>query len=193
MRHFLLYHSEDVMGYRLGEERVNVWEGPAARDWNKSMADVSSWAAWADFREDVSISSLVDADLENLESDDIYCHSLSTSNGYEAQLCTAEASQVWMVEGRGRPRRYSLKGYFVPSNCKREPQTVNRRCFLYKVSGFHGEMYEEGLEVGQHEWFLTLKRVHQNFRTGFREIKDSGLIDALEGALDELRGRAPRT
>ncbi|MGI8747723.1 MAG: hypothetical protein ACR2J4_05145, partial [Deinococcus sp.] len=149
MRHFLLYHSEDVMGYRLGEARVNVWKGPTADDSWQSMADMSSWAAWADSREDGNASHSLDADLENLESDDIYSYSLVTSNRHEAQLCTVEASQVWMVEGRGRPRRYYLKGYFVPSDCKQEPRTVNRRRFFYKVSGHHGKIYDEGLEIGQ--------------------------------------------
>jgi len=88
----------------------------------------------------------------------------------------AQGSRVWLITGEGRPRSFSLCGYFIvdavePSYDSRF-QTCNR--------GNAGSLFDSMPCLDAEPWFDEFKRSQGNFSLRFQPITDQRFIAGLE-------------
>lgn len=85
-------------------------------------------------------------------------------------------SRVWLLTGRGSPRKYYLRSYFTVDRHEqnRTPE------FKTLLSGNSGKAFNPMIELNEEPWFEDFKRSQQNFRLGFQLIKEDRFIHGLE-------------
>ena len=84
-------------------------------------------------------------------------------------------SRVWLLTGRGRPRTFLLRSYFIVD----QVETGGVR-FQTRLSGEKGKVFQPMLELNHEEWFDALKRNQRNFASGLQSIKDERFVRGLE-------------
>ncbi len=75
-------------------------------------------------------------------------------------------SRVWLIGGRGRPRRYFLCYVFVADKIIDAPDDH----FRYTVSGTQGTRFVPPRDLTDAPWFAPFLRFNANFSLGLRTI-----------------------
>ena len=189
MRHYILYHNPERMGYDFGGNLVEFeaeFEPVYSEDWFIYGYDWSDWKSQYD--EDFTWEDIVTGDIYQ-EADLTSFETIVTNNKKEA--LEAKGQRVWIIQGEvgTKPRRFWLHGYFDATNTLRRIQKTNDKKFEYMVMGKEGilESIDGAIEVTHLDWFLRLKRELKNFRRGFREVMDSGLIFEMEECFSQRK------
>lgn len=170
MREYILYHNATEMGYDLeGNDLLKEFEGINTFSlslFDESQAGDMGWEYFAG-----------DDELEEYE------FSIVTNN--KKEVGDSINQRVWVIQGEAftSPRRYYLHGFFYPLVAEKKPIKIGDTKFQYRLLG-----REDGLRfplvdacyLDRSGWFGGFLRYYQNFRVGFREIKDSAWIAELE-------------
>lgn len=85
-------------------------------------------------------------------------------------------SRVWLLTGRGSPRKYFLRSWFMVDQIEPEPTGK----FKSKLSGKSGKVFDPMIELNQEPWFLDFLRSQGSFAFGFQAIKDERFVRGLE-------------
>lgn len=96
----------------------------------------------------------------------------------------ADGARVWLFFGKGSPRRFYLKLWFVVDNV----DDGSEHGFTTRLSGSEGERFEPMIEITNEEWFKRLKKEQGNFAFGFNPIKDRSIVTEL---LDLVSNQRP--
>lgn len=153
MRDYILYHNATKMGYDL--ENIPI-DGDDGLEWEYFVGD---------------------DDLEE------YTFSIVTSNEKESQESIGQ--RVWVIQGSAEssPRRYYLHGYFFPIVTERCLIKIGDKEFKYRLLGNDDYLVRplhKAAYLDRREWFGDFLREHKNFKTGFREIRDSAFVEQLD-------------
>lgn len=118
----------------------------------------------------------------NSEAMGVSC--LELTNGEENSFSIATSkpvskligSQIWLIGGLGKPRKYYLCYYFLVDNI--EPSDSDSY-FKYYVTGQEGKVFKPAVLLNDFEWFKDFLKSQQNFSMGLRKI-DKVFVDELE-------------
>ena len=83
---------------------------------------------------------------------------------------------VWLVTGKGRPRRYFLCSSFVVDKVERN----NAGRFRNRATGSTGRDFD--VEIGELSWFPELLKTTGNFGLGLLPISSKAIIRGLQKA-----------
>ena len=83
---------------------------------------------------------------------------------------------IWLVTGKGRPRRYFLCNMFEAEDV--HPQKTAK--FRYRISGSHGKSFDPPIRIDQRGWFQELIALAGNFGYGLQSIKNQSLVASLQ-------------
>jgi hypothetical protein len=84
---------------------------------------------------------------------------------------------VWLVTGKGRPRRYFLCSSFIVDKVERD----NAGCFRNRPIGSAGR--DLNVEIGELPWFPELLKMTGNFGLGLLPISSKTIIQGLQKVL----------
>ena len=87
-----------------------------------------------------------------------------------------EGSRIWLLTGRGSPRRYFLRSWFIVDRI--EPEPTGR--FKSKLSGTSGKVFDPMIELNQEPWFADFVRSQGRFAFGFQAIKEERFVKGLK-------------
>jgi hypothetical protein len=88
----------------------------------------------------------------------------------------AIGSRVWLITGRGRPRTFLLRSWFIVDKAGEADGE-----FKTKLSGTQGKVFEPMIELNQEEWLDDLKRQQRNFASGLQSITNEQVVRGLKG------------
>ncbi len=83
---------------------------------------------------------------------------------------------VWLVTGKGRPRRYFLCSTFTVDKVERD----NPGRFRNRVSGSVGQDLDPFVEIGEMLWFPELLKATGNFGLGLQPIASNAIIEGFQ-------------
>lgn len=87
--------------------------------------------------------------------------------------------RIWLITGKGRPRRYSLCSWFNVSEIVSKPIGP----FNTRVNGKHGENLESFVSLDSRPWFSNFKRRCGNFGLGLMPVDDDAIISDFEAMI----------
>jgi hypothetical protein len=87
----------------------------------------------------------------------------------------AKGSRIWLITGRGSPRRYSITHSFIAQTAG--PSSSTRG--MNEVAAEEGTRYRPEIELTELPWFPAFKKTMGSFGLGYQRIKEP-YISALE-------------
>jgi hypothetical protein len=114
------------------------------------------------------------------ESDDEGLMTIVTNGSLEGVL----GSRVWLINGEGKPRTFSLCSTFVVEEVWENTGDEYRNC----ATGEGGVIFRPPIPLNGLDWFADLVKSQYNFQFGVREIVERDYIAALQdmsGVCDE--------
>lgn len=88
----------------------------------------------------------------------------------------AIGSRIWLLTGKGRPRRFFLRGLFTITRV----ESGEDEGFRTRVWGTGERFFDHMIELTHEDWFEDFKRSQGNFAFGFQPITDDRFIRGLE-------------
>jgi hypothetical protein len=89
-------------------------------------------------------------------------------------------NRIWLIRGKGKPRRYHLVETFV---VQRFCASRDHGRFLYYAESDEGRKGQKKfgltLEIGNEDWFYALSRAAGNFGLGLQGVKSQIAINGL--------------
>jgi hypothetical protein len=105
---------------------------------------------------------------------------IGTNKGLVRRL---PGNRVWLICGRGRPRRYFLRSCFIVDEIGEER---GESLFRFYAQGRRGHWFQPPLPLDGLPWFAEFRRVQSNFSFGLNPIAPPFVL-----AFEELAGVAP--
>ena len=93
--------------------------------------------------------------------------------------------KIWLITGEGRPRKYSLVGWFIADSVGRSGDSA----FGKRISGTQGTWFQPMPRFDGEEWFADFRRSQGNFAFGLQPINDQRFIRGLEAICATARPR----
>jgi hypothetical protein len=88
----------------------------------------------------------------------------------------AIGDRVWLLSGRGKPRKFLLRSYFLVDEIDRDTVAA----FQTRLSGKIGKKFDPMIELNNEGWFEDFKESQGNFAFGLQRIKDQRFIEGLK-------------
>jgi hypothetical protein len=85
-------------------------------------------------------------------------------------------ARMWLIQGKGKPRQYFLRGTFTVVSIDRDTDEG----FRYRVRGRNGDFFRPAIDITDLPWFKRFKRSQGNFAFGLQRISDQAVIDQLK-------------
>lgn len=118
-------------------------------------------------------------DTMNVDASEIEGFGVVTGKSVSSAL----GARIWVITGRGVPRRYSLVQTFVAEYAG--PDTENPGFNL--VTAESGQSFRPEIEIGKSDWFSDFRNSMGNVGFGFQRLKEARFIRALERASEAAR------
>lgn len=103
-------------------------------------------------------------------------------------VAKAFGGRVWVITGRGEPRRYSLVQTFVAEYAGPHDEHPD----LNLVAASSGESFKPEIEIDGFDWFPDFRRSMGNFGLGFQRLKEPRFVEALEKVAAAARRRVQK-
>jgi len=85
-------------------------------------------------------------------------------------------NRIWLIQGKGKPRQYALRGTFVVDSTG--PDTEDG--FRYVVRGRKGEFFRPPICISVLPWFDRFRASQGNFAFGLQRISDPAVVKELK-------------
>src|SRR5262249_24614589 len=84
--------------------------------------------------------------------------------------------RIWLIQGKGKPRHYMLRGTFIVGSTGRDTEDG----FRFMVRGGDAQFFRPPISLSRLPWFDRFKRSQGNFAFGLQRIGELAVVEELK-------------